>query len=287
MGLVVLIAVLVVSATVNLVSQRTLRGQARALESFIKGMSLPLTDVALTMIPRRLFRTSVGALIGAVPASAFLVVSAVRESPSIDILFYCSIFLLLAAAGAAVGVAIACTTNIGPSRPELPRIARATRPRMTDYLSPAWIVTSIAICAAAIPVAVLALTRNTANSALNTFLVILIVVDLLTLALSPWLARRLLASPQPANDSLELAWDDALRAYGLRSVWFAPLALGIATILFAINLVYPGLSVLIVLTYFLCIVGFRFIPKLTRPGWRFQRRLWPITPQPVVGSYAE
>lgn len=286
MGWFILIAVLVIVA-VSLFYERSLHGQARALESFIKGTSLPLTDTALTMIPRRLFRTFVGGLIGTAPAMVFLIFVAVRDLPSANVILDLSLVLLLAAAGSSLGVAIACTTNIGPSRPELPRIARATRPRMADFLSPAWVVASIAVCAMAIVIAIVVLPRNTATSTMHTLLVVLVIIDVLTLALSPLLARRLLAAPQPANDSLELAWDDALRAYGLRSVWIAPFAIAVATILFAINMLYPHLSVLISLTYALCIVGSRVIPRFTRPGSRFQRRLWPITPQPVVGSYAE
>ena len=223
----------------GLIYWRTLHGQARELEGFIKGMTLPLTDVALTMIPRRLFRANVGGLIGGAPMLLLLIVIVFSAGHRFG-LSGVSIIALLMLAGATLGTAIACTTNVGPGTPELPRVARATRPRMADYLSPAWVVASIAVCATGLAVAILVLPKSTANSSMNSLLVTLIVVNALTLAASPVLAHRLLSSPQPANDSLQLAWDDALRAHGLRSVWLAPFAMGVATGFFAINLLYPG-----------------------------------------------
>jgi hypothetical protein len=284
MGWFVLVMLIVILVG-GLIYWRTLHGQARELEGFIKGMTLPLTDVALTMIPRRLLRANVGGFIGGAPMIVVLIVVAFSAEHRLG-LSDLSIIWLLLLAGSALGTAIACTTNIGPSAPELPRVARAIRPRMADYLSPAWIVVSIAVCATGLVIAILTLPSNTANGSMNSLLVAIIVVNAVTLVASPVLAHRLLLSPQPANDSLQLAWDDALRAHGLRSVWLAPFAIGVATAFFAINLLHPGVSDLAYLEYILCITLVSLV-RFTRPGSRFQRRLWPITPQPVVGSYAE
>jgi hypothetical protein len=270
----------------GLIYWRTLPGQARELEGFIKGMTLPLTDIALTMSPRRLSRANMGGFIGGAPMMVVLVVIVFSAGHRFG-LSGISIIGLLILACSAIGVAIACTTNVGPSASELPRVARATRPRTTDYLSSVWIAISIAVCATGLVVAILVLLRNTASGLMNSLLVAIIVMNAVTLAASPVLAHILLSSPQPANDSLQLAWDDAMRAHGLRSVWLAPSAIGVATAFFAINLLYPGVSDLVYLEYVLCFAGLHSWGKLTRPGSRFQRRLWPITPQPVVGSYAE
>jgi hypothetical protein len=284
MGWFVLVITIVFLA-IGLIVSRTLSGQARELEHFIKGMTLPLTDVALTMIPRRLFRANMGVLIGGAPVMVVLIAIGFSAQHRVELSTLSIIFLLLLA-GSTLGVAIACTTNIGPSTPELPRVARATRPRMADYLPPAWVVISAAVCATGLVIAALVLLRITAVGTINWLLVVMIAVDAVTLAASPLLARRLLASPQPANDSLQLAWDDAMRAHGLRSVWLASFAVGIATAFFAINVLYPGVSNLSYLEYILAI-ALLSLTRFTRPGSRFQRRLWPITPQPVVGSYAE
>lgn len=265
---------------------RTLHAQARALEGFTKGMTLPLTDVALTMIPRRLYRASVGGLIGGAPMWVALIVIEFSGAHSFG-MSGISVVAMLILAGSTLGSAIACTANIGPSAPELPRVARATEPHMTDYLSPAWVVAGITVCLTGLAAALVVLPNNPASSWLNYLLVALIAVNMVTLVASPLLARRLLSSPQPANDSLQLAWDDALRAHGLRSVWLAPFAMGIATALFSINLLYPGVEGLATLEYAICFAGLLSWDKVTRPGSRFQRRLWPIIPQPVVGSYAE
>jgi hypothetical protein len=280
-----ILVIAVVFLAIGLIVSRTLSGQARELEHFIKGMTLPLTDVALTMIPRRLFRANVGALIGGAPVLVVLIVIGFSAQHRVA-LSTLSIVFLLALAGTTVGTAIACTTNIGPSTPELPRVARATQPRMADYLPTSWVVASVAVCTTGLVVALVALQRITAGGTMNWILVVMIAVNAVTLSGSPLLARRLLASPQPANDSLQLAWDDAMRAHGLRSVWLAPFAVGVATAFFAINVLYPAATDLSYLEYPLAIALFQ-LTRLTRPGSRFQRRLWPLTPQPVVGSYAE
>lgn len=284
MGWFLLVTLIVILAG-GLIYWRTLAGQARELEGFIKGMTLPLTDVALTMIPRRLFRANVGGFIGGAPMMVVLIVAVFSAGHRLG-MSGISIIVLLMLAGGTLGVAIACTTNIGPSTAELPRVARATRPRMADYLSPAWVVASIAVCTTGLVIAILVLLRITAGGTMNWLLVVMIAVNAVTLAASPLLAHRLLVSAQPANDSLQLAWDDALRAHGLRNVWLAPLAVGIATAFFAINALYPGVSDLSYLEYILGITLLQLL-RFTRPGSRFQRRLWPITPQPVVGSLAQ
>jgi len=281
-----LLVLLIVLLAGGIIYWRTLAGQARQFEGFIKGMTLPLTDVALTMIPRRLFRANVGGFIGGAPVVVILVAIEFTSAHSVG-LSGLSVVGLLLLASSTLGVGIACTTNIGPSAPELPRVARATQPRMNDYLSLVWVVASMVVCTTGFVVAIVVLPRNASNGWMDSLLVALIAVNALTLAGSPLLARRLLSSPQPANDSLQLAWDDALRAQALRSVWMAPFAMGIATAFFAINLLYPGNPGLAILEYVLCFASLNLWGKFTRPGPRFQRRLWPITPQPVVGSYAE
>src|SRR6185312_13979913 len=122
------------------------------------------------------------------------------------------------------------------------------------------------VCTTGFVVAIVVLPRNASNGWMDSLLVALIAVNALTLAGSPLLARRLLSSPQPANDSLQLAWDDALRAQALRSVWMAPFAMGIATAFFAINLLYPGNPGLAILEYVLCFASLNLWGKFTRPG---------------------
>lgn len=260
--------------------ERTLRGQARALEAFIRGVTLPLTDAALAAVPRRLFRASVGAVLGMIPA-LLAFTWAWDWAPELLGSFTVPTLILLTLSGTAIGIAIACTTNIGPARPDSPRIARATRPRMTDYLSPTWTVTSIATCTTAVIVAVLVLPNTTAHSTLTTIAIVLVVASVLTLALCTLLARRLLASPQPANDRLELAWDDALRARALRSVWVASLAMSASATLFVVNLGTPRAAVLFAFEYALSLTAMLAFNRMSRPGRRFQRRLWPRTPQPA------
>ncbi|WP_349899018.1 hypothetical protein [Parafrigoribacterium soli] len=279
--LVILIVILGVGAIVT----RTQTSKARRLERFTRGVTLPPTEVALTMLSRRLSRSDWGILIGGLPGFAVLIgmqFSGTRYGG----LSTTAVIASLVLAGGALGAAIACTTNIGPSAPELPRVARATRPRMTDYLSPVWIVIGIVVAVTGIVVAILVLLGNAANASMRSLLTVIIAVAAVMLVASPVLAYRLLSSPQPANDDLQLAWDDALRAYGLRSVWLACSAMGIATALFAINLLYPGASALGAIEYIFCFAGLYTWDKLTRPRSRFQRRLWPTTPQPAVGSYA-
>ncbi|GAA5209304.1 hypothetical protein [Microbacterium kyungheense] len=107
--------------------------------------------------------------------------------------------------------------------PHVPRIARLTRMRTRDYLGPAglrapWVLAALLVVTVVADVA----TRSTASeSAAQTSVVAFSVVATVAVALQcarPLLDRLVLDRPQPAADTLELAWDDAFRTETLRSL---------------------------------------------------------------------
>lgn len=181
---------MIVSVIAGLFYESTLPGKARVLEQFIRGITFPLTDTALTAIPRRLFRASVGGILVAIPALL--------------------VFILT--------------------------------PQLLGQFAPP--------------------------------ILLLMAASALTLVLCIALARRLLAAPQLANDSLELAWDDALRTHAIHTVWVAPLATGAAATLFVINLSDSGTQSPPILEFILATTVMQALLQLSRPGKRFRRRLW-------------
>jgi hypothetical protein len=249
-------------------------GRARSLRRFSRHVSLPLTDAVAAAIPRRLRRETVGAALGCVPALLVAFALAIW-SPELLNGASGSVIVPLMIAGAALGIAIASATRLSSPNTDTPRVARTIVPQITDYISAVWIVASSALCVAGLLFAALALPRAKAGTPLVVTTIAILAAGILTLALCTGLSRRLLTAPQPAHDSIELAWDDAVRAHAFRSLWTAPLAMGLVAAYLAISLSLAGAQSPPIIAFILVITVVQVLLQLSRPGKRFRQRLWP------------
>lgn len=107
--------------------------------------------------------------------------------------------------------------------PAAPRIARARAMTTADYLDPARrripaIVAAVAVVALAAAFAVRATRPGTVDDLTLGGACVFAGIGLVAFLALPRLERLLLSRPQPASDTLELAWDDALRAGALMSL---------------------------------------------------------------------
>lgn len=135
--------------------------------------------------------------------------------------------------------------------PDAPRIARARRMTIADYLQP-WrrLLAPIALAAAVGTTTLLVLYRLVAPARLSFDnllwpLIALAFAVIVSLGIRP-LERIILARPQPAHDELDLAWDDLFRADALWTLRTSatmaaalPLGLALGTLVLAIATAQP------------------------------------------------
>jgi hypothetical protein len=270
----ILLAIIAILWLVAIFVNNTRYGRARNLRGFSRHVPLPLTDAVATAIPRRLLRESVGAALGCVPALLVAFAMTIWSPELLNGASGSTIFPVMIA-GAALGIAIASATKLGITNPDSPRMARTTVPRVTDYLSPVWIVTSTVVCLAGIVLVALLLPRAAAPTPLVATAIAMLATSVLTLMLCTALSRHLLAASQPATECIELAWDDAMRAHALRGLWVAPAITGLTTAYVASGLNATGTPSVDFFPFLLAITVLQAILQLSRPGARYRRRLWP------------
>ncbi|MCU1404140.1 MAG: hypothetical protein JWQ43_443 [Glaciihabitans sp.] len=258
------------------------RYRRRAAWQFSRLVDLPLTERIVDPLGRRLARRTVFS--GAAGLLSLLVYGLLsRLVPDLFALSVASqVLLALFVAVFSLGLATAAFDQFARVRSHDARVARLAAPRLSDYLAPGWLVTAVA-CTVAGLVAVAIIVPATVSSGSTApyssgtnmaFTISLAVVSLVVFAATVLISRRLIGTPQPAANSLELAWDDAMRARALRDLWSAPLALGLATLLAALTF-GGGSNVSFLTGFFFPFLMFSTI--VTPLGRRFQKRLWPET----------
>lgn len=194
--------------------------------------------------------------------------------------------------GAAVGTA--AHTLLLARRPATagPRVARPRDVSLADYVSPLerW-STVVAVSLAPVLAAVALLVPRVPGASEPDLGLVLTAAVLPPLALAAALVvcRLVLALPQPATSSLELAWDDALRSQSLRDVLTVPLYAGLmGTVLLAAHTAMSlpdrlaSLAVPVVVLGAMLLLGLLLVVTLASRPWRHaRRRLWPdSTPAP-------
>jgi len=190
---------------------------------------------------RALLRANMwGMLGGIVVIGGLFVWTPLGAVPSAMWIFTLTLFLVLGIASTIVTV----RERLFPPAPAAPRIARATALRVRDYLPswathlPTWLLVAAVVTCAALGAATLG-----GALAPTTFVVaaILLAFSLLVSAVCRLAERRVLARPQPASDTLELAWDDLfrvgtfapLRMVAAMAAWL-PLGLALTGLFFAV-----------------------------------------------------
>ncbi|WNB86270.1 hypothetical protein [Cellulomonas sp. ATA003] len=205
--------------------------------------------------------------------------------------------LVVAAVGQALGQGVAAWREVArPSGPGA-RIARASTPVHSDYVARherwgAWVLAGAAL-AAAVVIAAAPGSGFDVGPLPWALVVATAVVPGPVMAVYEVAAARLLDRPQVATTTLELAWDDALRASTLRDMLGAALAIGLALPVALLSVVSDGLvggwpgnpAVGLVGGIVAVILGggmlMVLVSAILEPHRHFRRRLWPLTVEPV------
>lgn len=266
---------------------------------FARKVDLALEGVAEHAVARRLGqRERAGAwigLVGVVLAAAWSLLTPSGPTSFAGLGIAVAYF-----AGHALGHGIVAWRETSRATPaEGPRIARASTPMHTDYVARherwgGWVLAGATV-AIAVGLVVVDATGVALGELPVALLVATGVVPVLVMAGYEVAAARLLCRRQVAATTLDLAWDDALRARTLRDMLTAALMVGTCLPVALLAVVQdraadvwpdePGWGIAVgVLFVLLVLVGVLGVVSLAlRPERHFRARLWP---QPVVRSRA-
>jgi hypothetical protein len=273
-----IVAALTVSFLVGLAVHRTRFVRARSISNFARRVAFPFTASIEDRLDRRLSRRLRFSLIGALIGIALFSALALLSPAVFELAFGGQVMFVFYFAACAIGLSVASLTSFGTVPDGQRRVARINASRLVDYIAPGWIVAAVALSAAGIAGTVVLLRLTDASETRPVFALLAVVMSsfaLVVLAVAIVLTRRLLATPQPAADTNDLAWDDALRALALRDIWSAPLTVGIVALLCALALVGGEIAASIPAAFVPLFVA---LTAASGPGTRFQKRLWPNTP---------
>jgi hypothetical protein len=183
---------------------------------------------------------TIAALIGTLWASCLLL-TPLATSPVFVFVAVLPVLILTGAVSAAVSV----RERLFQPAPSAPRIARARALGVADYLDPfrrllPWMLApAAAVCLTAVCISV---TRHPdrLDGVLVFSLLIVSIVALATFVAVPILERMVLEQPQPATDTLELAWDDAFRATTLGQLRLALAFAAWIVLALSAGVLWPG-----------------------------------------------
>lgn len=263
--------------------------------SFVRQMRLP-APAGKAMLAGRMRQRDVGAGVGLVVGGVLLAAIHVITPGAGSV----TVVLVVGFAAAVGGVAVTEIWRPGAAVPGAVRTARVPVPRQTDYLPTRVVVATWVLAAAALGTAVLALLLGLspwfASDVLTAGTVPVVAGSLVLLGvLTAWATRRVLRTPEPAHDEVELFVQDAVRASTLLTL-HVPLALlallsvpllavrvddAASAIALAQGAVGPGwVGGLLIALYLLAPVAIVGVLVMTLPVWqdtgqsRFRNRLW-------------
>jgi len=200
--------------------------------AFIERIGLPVTDHVYTRVNRRLRSRARGwTASGLISLVLYAVMVAfMQDFWPIGVAGGSTTGVFVAAL--ALGGAVSAFGQFAAPQPGAPRFARAHSPSLADYVHPGWVFGAavLAVVSAALGILLfVGLWPTTLHGGLPLGAVLsLAILAIAGLATVSVLSTMLLAVPQPVASELELEWDDALRAYALRDVWIASIALSTA-----------------------------------------------------------
>ncbi|WP_439593089.1 hypothetical protein [Microbacterium sp.] len=223
LNVVLTIAVTIIAVCVLVAMSSRSSSQARA-DRFSMRVQLPYgSEQTRASVARALRARSIvggAAILAGAAISAALLFTPVATSPFF--VFYTLLTALVV--GSVVGTTIvAVRERLFHPAPDAPRIARARTLSVAEYIGPVrralpWLIAVLAALAAGSVAffAVFAPARVQSPAAIAV--AVFSVVALAVFIALPRLERLVLDQPQPATHSLELAWDDALRAATIMSL---------------------------------------------------------------------
>lgn len=293
--LLLLAAVILGAAAVPGLLALTGRGRRRLAHRVARKVDLALDEPVGPVVVRRLARRELIASASATLAGAVVLVAVTPLEADYGAFQLDLLWLVVAVMGGralgASGAAVHETFG-RPGRPAV-RVARASTPVHGDYVAPvervgAWGAAAFAVL---MSVGLLLLDATGAvdlGAPPRSVFVLAGVVPVAGVVLDEAVARRVLTRPQRAGTTLELAWDDALRARALRDVVTVPLTLGTLAPLVLLGVVGEGLeggwpenpavglvSGLVLLVLLLLLVACA-ASVVQRPERHFRQRLWGV-----------
>jgi hypothetical protein len=263
----------------------------RAAYKFSTSVGIGLTEEFLPLVRSRLVLqqrgTAITAFLALTLAAIFLTNNAELTGSTFGPLTFVGVLL----AGMSAGNAATALRSHAPRDPDRPRLARARVVTVADYVAPlerrgAYIAVTLAIAAMISFLVASGVMRRGPLPWISTP-VILGTLAVASLLLFEIAGSRIAHTGQPATSSIELAWDDALRAARLRSLVFAPLIIGaygtFASLASASTLasaatggapVAAGFA-FVNLAFTLIAMVVAIIVLIKQPQRFFLRRLWP------------
>ena len=213
-----------------------------ALERYAQQTGLPLTDTVAGPVVERIRRRERGMSIGGIIA---IVLGGLGGGGGDGSQSWGALVVALAGAGTAFGGAWAMATHRPDPTSAGPVVARVRSTRLSDYLTPGerfglWVAPPALLVAVIPGVLLFGLLPAGVRGASVTVGLIGTGLGLATWALAVLVLRRVLAAPARSGSDLELAWDDAERAFGLRQV--ANLVVAVACIAIAFWLILMAQS---------------------------------------------
>ena len=217
---------------------------ARA-DRFSQRVRLPYGSPATRGSVTRCLRTS--SLATAITmATTTVVVSPVLLTPlATSVTFSFVVVMLMLVATGLVSTVVSIRERLFHPAPEARRIARARALGAADYLGPLhralpWILGAAAAIALGGLLVEWIRHPGQVDQAFATAAVFGAFVATGVFVGTPALERRVLAQPQPAGDTLELAWDDALRSTALGSLRLSAALTAWMTLALAIGAMWLG-----------------------------------------------
>jgi hypothetical protein len=130
---------------------------------------------------------------------------------------------LILLGGTVARVAASMRERLFHPAPDVPRVARLQTMRLRDYFGPVrlatpWVLAGL-LAAAFVALGTVAVTDPArVDEGYAVAALVTAVVAVAAQVARPWLTRRIIDLPQPAADTLELAWDDAIRTDSLSTI---------------------------------------------------------------------
>lgn len=257
---------------------------ASAPKSMAKQFGLPLDESTLAYVESRASSAAWGAAGGIVAGALTVLLLGLAYDFSLDIVT-ALVIVPMVLAGYAVGAALGSLRTL--PKAEGPRFARLSRPHVRDYVSGVeraltYIAVGGGLIASAIVLAGAAWGDLGYGPAAQLTLAAPIVAVVLLIGAELG-ARWLTLQPQYASSSLELAWDDALRARTCRYFFYAAGAGGVAAAITALggdntviapDRLWVGLQGIALVVMLSCVVIAAVVLVVVKPGQHFHRRLW-------------
>lgn len=241
-----IVAIVTIGGAVALLRTRRRASGYRRAGNWAMRTGLPFDPAPLRRSVLRRFRDLEVADAGAALAAAAMSAAAYATPVGDSLLFVVVVVLPSYVLTSLVGVlAVTLRERLFHPAPDVPRVARARAMQTSDYLGPrrraaTWVVgvaTVVLLAALWVAAARGSLAPDATSTAVAASVVI--VISLLLCVSLPFIDDVILAQPQPASDTIELAWDDALRANALSCIRLAVAVVGVAGVTLAASALWP------------------------------------------------